>query len=207
MSVGRLITRNFFTSTAVQQMVKPPVQVFGLEGRYATALFSAASKQKTLDVVEKDLISFQGLLKKDTALIDFIKNPSIKQKDKIEAFKVIGSKTGMNPATENLLALLTENGQLEKLNIIINLYKILMAAKRGEVVCEVITASPLDADMKMKLESTLKRLLKKGETALLTTKVDPSIIGGMIISVGDKYIDMSIASKIKMYTDLIETPV
>ncbi|XP_018369194.1 PREDICTED: ATP synthase subunit O, mitochondrial [Trachymyrmex cornetzi] len=206
MSVGRLITRTFSTSNAVQQMVKPPIQVFGLEGRYATALFSAATKQKALDAVEKDLISFQGLLKKDTTLIDFIKNPSIKRKDKVEAFKAIGSKSGMNPATENLLTLLAENGRLAKLNVIINLYKVLMAANRGEVVCEVITASPLDADIKTKLESTLKRLLKKGQTALLTTKVDPSIIGGMIISVGDKYVDMSIASKIKMYTDLIETP-
>ncbi|KYN15347.1 ATP synthase subunit O, mitochondrial, partial [Trachymyrmex cornetzi] len=199
-------TRTFSTSNAVQQMVKPPIQVFGLEGRYATALFSAATKQKALDAVEKDLISFQGLLKKDTTLIDFIKNPSIKRKDKVEAFKAIGSKSGMNPATENLLTLLAENGRLAKLNVIINLYKVLMAANRGEVVCEVITASPLDADIKTKLESTLKRLLKKGQTALLTTKVDPSIIGGMIISVGDKYVDMSIASKIKMYTDLIETP-
>lgn len=81
-----------------------------------------------------------------------------------------------------------------------------MAANRGEVVCEVITANPLDADTKAKLESTLKRLLKKGQTILLTTKVDPSIIGGMIVSVGDKYIDMSVASKIKMYTDLILSP-
>ncbi|KYN38293.1 ATP synthase subunit O, mitochondrial [Trachymyrmex septentrionalis] len=187
-------------------MVKPPLQVFGIEGRYATALFSAATKQKALDAVEKDLISFQGPLKKDPILIDFIKNPSIKRKDKVEAFKAIGKKNGMNPTTENLLELLAENGRLVKLNAIINLYKLLMAANRGEVVCEVITASPLDADMKTKLESTLKRLLKKGETALLTTKVDPSIIGGMILSVGDKYVDMSIASKIKMYTDLIETP-
>lgn len=149
----------------------------------------------------------QGLLKNDTALIDFIKNPSIKRRDKIEAFKAIGSKGNMNPATGNLLMLLAENGRLPKLNVIINLYKLLMAANRGEVVCEVITANPLDADTKMKLESTLKRLLKKGQTALLTTKVDPSIIGGMIVSVGDKYVDMSVASKIKMYTDLIESAV
>ncbi|KYM96407.1 ATP synthase subunit O, mitochondrial, partial [Cyphomyrmex costatus] len=200
-------TRTFSTSTVAQQLVKPPIQVFGLEGRYATALFSAATKQKALDTVEKDLVSFQDLLKKDATLIDFIKNPSIKRKNKVEAFKAIGSKSGMNPNTENLLTLLAENGRLTKLNAIINLYKLLMAANRGEVVCEVITASPLDADMKAKLESTLKRLLKKGQTSLLTTTVDPSIIGGMIISVGDKYIDMSIASKIKMYTDLIETAV
>lgn len=148
-----------------------------------------------------------GLLKKDTTLIDFIKNPSIKRKDKVEAFKTIGSKVNLNPATGNLLILLAENSRLSKLNIIINLYKLLMAANRGEVICEVITANPLDADTKTKLESTLKRLLKKGQTILLTTKVDPSIIGGMIVSVGDKYIDMSVASKIKMYTDLIETVV
>ncbi|XP_011155824.1 ATP synthase subunit O, mitochondrial [Solenopsis invicta] len=206
MSVGRIITRTFSTATAAQQLVKPPIQVFGLEGRYATALYSAASKQKALDAVEKDLNNFQGFLKTDTALLDFIKNPSIKRKDKVEAFKAIGSKVSMNPATGNLLTLLAENGRLTKLNAIINSYKLIMAANRGEVVCEVITANPLDTDTKSKLESTLKRLMKKGQTILLTTKVDPSIIGGMIVSVGDKYIDMSVASKIKMYTDLIETP-
>jgi len=149
----------------------------------------------------------QDLLKKDATLIDFIKNPSIKRRDKVEAFKTIGSKGSMNPATQNLLTLLAENGRLPKLNVIINLYKLLMAANRGEVVCEVVTANPLDADTKAKLESTLKRLLQKGQTILLSTKVDPSIIGGMIVSVGDKYIDMSVASKIKMYTELIETAV
>ncbi|XP_011646342.1 ATP synthase subunit O, mitochondrial [Pogonomyrmex barbatus] len=204
MSVSRIIARTFSTSPAAQQLVKPPIQVFGLEGRYATALYSAASKQKALDTVEKDLISFQGLLKKDAAFVDFIKNPSIKRKDKVEAFKAIGKKANLNPATENLLTLLAENGRLSKINVIINLYKQLMAANRGEVVCEVITAIPLDAELKTKLESTLKRLLQKGQTILLTTKVDPSIIGGMIVSVGDKYVDMSVASKIKMYTDLIQ---
>jgi len=204
MSVSRIIARTFSTSTATQQLVKPPIQVFGLEGRYATALYSAASKQKALDTVEKDLINFQGFLKKDATLIEFIKDPSIKRKDKVEVFKAIGSKGNMNPATGNLLMLLAENGRLSKINIIINLYKLLMAANRGEVICEVITANPLDAETKTKLESTLKRLVKKGQTILLTTKVDPTIIGGMIVSVADKYIDMSVASKIKMYTDLIE---
>lgn len=79
-----------------------------------------------------------------------------------------------------------------------------MAANRGEVVCEVITAKPLDADTKNKLESALKGFLKKGQTILLTAKVDPSIIGGMVVSIGDKYVDMSVVSKIKKYTDLIQ---
>ncbi|EFN84641.1 ATP synthase subunit O, mitochondrial [Harpegnathos saltator] len=113
----------------------------------------------------------------------------------------------MNAATANLLTLLAENGRLGKINQVINLYKLIMAANRGEVVCEVITAKPLETDMKNKLESALKGFLKKGQTILLTTKIDPSIIGGMLVSIGDKYIDMSIASKIKKYNDLIQATV
>ncbi|KAL6444698.1 hypothetical protein ACFW04_002046 [Cataglyphis niger] len=204
MSISKIIIRTFSSSTVAQQLVKPPIQVFGLEGRYAMALYSAASKQNVLDAVEKDLITFQGLLKTDTKLVDFVKNPSIKRRDKVEAFKAIGSKINLNPATANLLTLLAENGRLPKINQIINLYKIIMSANRGEVVCEVITAKPLDADTKGKLESALKGFLKKGQTILLTTKIDPTIIGGMVVSIGDKYVDMSVASKIKKYTDLIQ---
>ncbi|XP_072755193.1 ATP synthase subunit O, mitochondrial [Anoplolepis gracilipes] len=204
MSISKIITRAFSASSVAQQLVKPPIQVFGLEGRYAMALYSAASKEKALDAVEKDLITFQGLLKTNAKLTDFVKDPSIKRKDKAEAFKAIGSKVNLNPATANLLTLLAENGRLTKLNQIINLYKLIMAANRGEVVCEVVTAKPLDADTKSKLESALKGFLKKGQTILLTAKVDPSLIGGMVVSIGDKYVDMSVASKIKKYTDIIQ---
>lgn len=49
--------------------------------------------------------------------------------------------------------------------------------------------------------------MKSGQAILLTTKVDPSIIGGMIVSIGDRYVDMSVASKIKKYSEIISTPV
>lgn len=57
--------------------------------------------------------------------------------------------------------------------------------------------------MTSKLQAALKGFLNKGESILLTSKTDPSIIGGMIISIGDKYIDMSVASKVKKYSDII----
>lgn len=67
-------------------------------------------------------------------------------------------------------------------------------------------SQPLSAEDKSELQSTLKLFAKKGENILLTTKVDPALIGGMIVSIGDKYVDMSVASKIKKYTDLLQTP-
>ena len=149
----------------------------------------------------------QGLLKTDTKLTEFIKDPSIKRRTKAEAFKAIGSKVNLNVATTNLLELMAENGRLNKVNQVINAFKLIMAANRGEVVCEVTTAKPLDGDMKSKLESALKSFLAPGQTILLTTKVNPSIIGGMLVSIGDKYVDMSIASKVKMYSDIVKSSV
>lgn len=61
--------------------------------------------------------------------------------------------------------------------------------------------------MKTELEAALKSFLKQGQKLLLTEKVDPAIIGGLVVSIGDKYVDMSIASKIKKYTDIITAAV
>lgn len=145
------------------------------------------------------------MLKTDTKLVDFVKDPSIKRKLKADAFKLIGTKLNLSPASGNLLALMAENGRLGLLNQVINAFKLIMAANRGEVVCEVTTSKPLDAEHKAKLEAALKLFLTKGQTLLLTTKVDPAILGGMVVSIGDKYVDMSIASKVKKYSDIITT--
>lgn len=144
-------------------------------------------------------------MKKDQKLNEFVKNPSIKRRQKVEALNAISTKMSLTKETGNMLGLLAENGRLAKLDTVINTFKLLMAAGRGEVVCEVTTAKPLDADMKAKLETALKGFVSKGQTILLTAKIDPSIIGGMIVSVGDKYVDMSIASKVKKYSELITT--
>lgn len=148
-------------SSVAKQLVKPPIQVFGIEGRYACALFSAASKQKCLDVVEKDLLNFQGQYKTDEKLRDFILNPSMKRSLKAAALKDVSAKVKFCPATGFLLETLAENGRLNKLDAVINAYKLIMAANRGEVVCEVTTAKPLSDTQRKELEGQLKVLYFK----------------------------------------------
>ncbi|XP_047515353.1 ATP synthase subunit O, mitochondrial [Pieris napi] len=200
-----MLVRSLSTSSAAAQLVKAPVQVFGIDGRYATALYSAASKSKSLDTVEKELVHFQKSIKSDAKLKEFLLNPVLKRSIKSEALKHLASKTSMSPNTGNLLSLLAENGRLGKLDTIINAFKIIMAAHRGEVTCEVITAKPLDAGQKQNLEAALKKFLKGNESLQLTASVDPSLIGGMVVSIGDRYVDMSVASKVKKYSELIST--
>ncbi|XP_018803257.1 PREDICTED: ATP synthase subunit O, mitochondrial [Bactrocera latifrons] len=195
-----LLSRSLSSTT---QFVKPPVQVFGLEGRYATSLYSAASKLKQLDQVEKDLNALQVALKSNVSLRMAVTNPIINKKLMSNTLKETADKLKMAPATANLLGLLADNGRLKNLDTVINAYKTIMAAHRGEVVCEVVTAKPLDSSQSKQLESALRSFLKGNQQLKITSRVDPSIIGGLIVSIGDKYVDMSIASKVKLYTDVI----
>lgn len=73
------------------------------------------------------------------------------------------------------------------------------------MLCEVTTAKELDSAQRQKLEGVLKSFLKGNQSIHLTTKIDPSIMGGMVVSIGDRYVDMSVANKIKKYTELINT--
>ncbi|GAB0099209.1 ATP synthase subunit O, mitochondrial [Sergentomyia squamirostris] len=201
-----IIARSLSTSASVAQLVKPPVQVFGVEGRYATALYSAATKMKQLDAVEKDLNQLQAAVRGNPKLKESLSSPIAQRRDMAAALKETATQARMAQVTSNLLETMAENGRMKRLDGVINAFKTIMAAHRGEVVCEVITAKPLDDAQRKQLENSLKAFLKPNETILLTAKVDPTIMGGLIVSIGDKYVDMSIAQRVKKYTDIISQP-
>lgn len=141
------------TSTAV---IKPPVQIFGLEGRYATALYSAATKLKQLESVEKELVQVQDALKKNNRLREAITSPIFNRGKLSVALQEFAAKANVSSATSNLLILLADNGRLKKLDNVINAFKTIMAAHRGEIVCEVTSARPLDSAQRKQLEDVLK---------------------------------------------------
>ncbi|GFR11372.1 ATP synthase subunit O, mitochondrial [Trichonephila clavata] len=194
-----------FSNTSVKSaaMIKPPVPVFGVEGRYATALYSAAMKEKKIDAVEKDIKDLKDLLAKDVKLSEFILNPLLKVNVKVDALKKVFAKKNYSPLTLNLIISLAENGRLKSLSSVLSCFNGVMSSIRGEVICQVVTAKPLDAPTLAEFEKTLKSFVKKNEKIFIETKVDPSIIGGAIVTIGDKYVDMSIASKIKAYNSVL----
>ncbi|KAM3935970.1 ATP synthase peripheral stalk subunit OSCP, mitochondrial [Leptodactylus fuscus] len=203
-----LKVRSFSTSVSrpAAKLVRPPIQVYGLEGRYATALYSAASKEKKLDQVEKELNRVSTLIK-DPKLSTIITNPHIKRNLKQKTVTDLLAKEKFSPITSNFVNLLAENGRLRYTPEVIGAFAKMMSAHRGEVLCSVTTAAPLDEASLTELKSALNGFLAKGESLKLETKTDPSILGGMIVSIGDKYVDMSTKTKIQKLTKVMRDTV
>merc|ERR1719295_823014 len=192
-----VLARQFSTSANRTQLVTAPIQLFGIEGRYAHALFSAASKEKKLEAVEKELKDVQALLKQNPKLAEFLASPVVKRQEKQDVLQKVLTQQKASNITTNLFAAIAENGRVTKVSGILSAFGQIMSAYRGEVSCSVTTAKALDATSMKQLEAALQGFVKKGEKLQITTQVDPSIIGGMIVNIGDKFVDMSIATKIK----------
>ena len=79
-----------------------------------------------------------------------------------------------------------------------------MSAHKGEIAAKVTTAKKLDANELKDLQSVLQTFVKKGNTLKLETKVDPALIGGMVVELGDRYIDLSISSRLRTYETIVK---
>lgn len=191
-------------SQIVSKMVKPPISLFGVEGRYVNALYSAASKSKKLDAVEGDLKKLASLYKTDTKFREFLVNPLINPQQKNQVFeKDLKSKLKLNDLSVNLLSVMSENRRLKLLPDVDNSFHQIMSAVRNELNCTIISAKPLADGKKKEVEESIKGFSSK--KILLSYKQDPSIIGGLIIDFnGEHYIDMSIRSKIRLYSECIK---
>merc|ERR1711934_100470 len=185
-------------------IVKTPVPVFGIEGRYAAALYSAANKNGALEAVEKDLVAISSTMKTDPRLGDFLLDPSVSKGLKLDGIDGVCKTLKVNDLSKNLLSALAENNRFTFITAVVSSYATLMAAHRGEVVCVVTTAKPLDAAMTKEVEGALAGFLKSGEKALISYAVDPAILGGMVVSIADKFVDMSMSSKMSKYSELIK---
>jgi len=206
-SVTRMAIRNFSSSATLSQMVRPSVPVFGVDGRYASALFSAGSKQKQLEHIEKDMKLVGEVLQKNKQISETLKSPIVSKQEKRQLLQQLAKQHDLSPLTLNTFSAMTDNGRLGLLGKLLKTFERIMSAERGEVLVVVTTAKALGAEQEKELANTLQRFAKKGQTLKIEKHVDPSIIGGMVVSIGDRYVDMSTASKIKLYSKIIEETV
>ncbi|GMT28592.1 hypothetical protein PFISCL1PPCAC_19889 [Pristionchus fissidentatus] len=206
---SNVLRRSFSTSNAslAGQFIKTPVQVHGVEGRYAAALYSAAHKSNSLETVDKDLKAVRDVLKENTKFRDFVLDPTLKANKKKSTIAAVSQKLSLSKESANLLGLLAENGRLNKLEAVISSFESVMRAHRGELFVQVTSAETLSKSHEGALNDALSKLVKKGQKVTITYNVKPSILGGLIVNIGDKYVDMSIASRIKKYKEVLNSSV
>jgi len=184
----------------------PPIALFGLEAKYANALYTSASRDGSLKKVEKDLQLINKNIKAVPAFGDFLGNPTIGRKTKQAEIDAIMTKAKVTPITQSFFSVLAENGRLGNSAKIISTFDELMAASRGEVSAKIISAEPLTAAQVKTLTKSLDSYAA-GQKIVLETEVDEEILGGLKVQIGDKFIDLSITTKIANMDRLLASAV
>ncbi|HRY07579.1 MAG TPA: F0F1 ATP synthase subunit delta [Hyphomicrobiaceae bacterium] len=163
-------------------------------GRYAAALFDLASDEKKVGDVEADLAKFQSLLDMSADLTNLVKSPLYSADEQSAAIEKLAAKAGIGPLTVNFLKLLIKNRRLFAISDMIKAYRALMARSRGEVTAEVTSAVALNEEQIEELKQTLKASV--GKDVQLATRVDPSLLGGLIVKIGSRMVDSSLRTKL-----------
>lgn len=177
--------------------------IAGMAGRYATALFELARDKNQLDQVAADLTAFQQMLNEADDLKRLVKSPVFSAEAQKKAVAAIAQQAGFGQVTSNLLHVVARNRRLSAIEDIIKGFKSLLASHRGEVTAEATSAVPLSDEQREALRATLKDVA--GQDIELITKVDPSILGGLVVKIGSRQIDDSLRTKLnKMKTRMKE---
>ncbi|RLN92975.1 hypothetical protein BBJ28_00024206 [Nothophytophthora sp. Chile5] len=188
------------------QMTQPKLQLFGVNARYANALYSVAAKQNQLEAVEKELLSIEETIAKEPHFASFLKDPTIARASKKEDISKVMEQAKFSKPVAGLFEVLAENGRLPDTVGVIATYKQLMGAYRGEVQAKVTSADPLSKAQLDQVKKALANRVEKNEKLLLETVVDPEILGGLKVQIGNYFIDLSLATKIdKINTLLVNT--
>ena len=166
----------------------------GIAGRYATALFEIAKEKKAIAAVEKDLDALDGALSDSADLQSLIISPIYSREEQAGAMAALGKKMKLSPTVANTIGLMASKRRLFALPALIASVKALIAAERDEITAEVTSAKALTKAQSDKLAKTLKQ--RFGKDIKISATVDDSIIGGLIVKVGSKMIDSSIASRL-----------
>lgn len=161
---------------------------------YASALFDLASEAGALPAVEADLDTVSGLIESSDDFSRFLVSPAITNDVKSAALASIIEKAKPVELVANTLNLVARNGRLFALSAIIVEFKRLAAEARNEISAEVVSASALTDAQQAELAKVLQS--KVGKSVSLHTRVDDSLIGGLIVKVGSQMIDTSLKTKL-----------
>lgn len=168
--------------------------VSGVAGRYALALFELARDEGVLDQVSGDLDSFDRMVEDSDDLARLIRSPVFTSEQQIAAIETIMSRAGIRGLTANLVRLLASKRRLFVLPEMARGYRALVAQSKGIVPAEIRLAEQPSAAVMDEIKSALRDLA--GSEVDVSVKIDPSLIGGVVVKVGSRMVDASLKTKL-----------
>jgi F-type H+-transporting ATPase subunit delta len=167
----------------------------GLTSRYATALYSLADEQHTLDHVVEQMADLGRLIDQSPAFRGLIESPLVDTKSATKAVLTVLNDLGFGKTIHDFVGVVAANRRLSKLRSIVAEFAGLVAEKRGVVVAKVVTAHELSPTQEQQLRA---RLIESGFGNVdIVKSVDPSLLGGLVLRIGARLYDSSLKSRLQ----------
>jgi len=173
-----------------------------LAGRYASALFDLARDERQIDAVSRSLDLLSQTLVNSRDFAELVASPLVDREEAARAFAAVSQQLSLDPTTANFLGVLAKNGRKNQLQPVIRLFRRIAADHRGETTAEVVTAHALKDDQLAALKQQLRS--RVGREVSIETRIDPEILGGIVIKLGSQMIDSSIRTKLNRLAEAMK---
>ena len=168
--------------------------VSGMAGRYATALFELAREQNAIDRTKVDLDRFEALVTEVADLARLLRSPVFSAEEQTRALSGVLDRAGIDGLAANVLKLLGTNRRLFAALDVARGYRALVAKHKGEVSAEVTVAEQPSEAQLAAIKDALAAVTKKD--VQMKVKIEPSIIGGLVVKLGSRMVDSSLRTKL-----------
>ncbi len=166
----------------------------GVAGRYASALFELARDEKAVDPVARDLDGFDELMRNSSDLTRLIRSPVFTAEDQLKAINAVLDRVGIGGLAANFMRLVASKRRLFVLPDMIRAYRSLVARSRGIVAAEVRLAEEPSPKVMNEIKASLRDMA--GSEVDVAVRIDPSLIGGLVVKVGSRMVDASLKTKL-----------
>ena len=165
-----------------------------LAGRYAAALFDLAEERKSVREVEESLDRLRAAMDESEELRALTGSPVLSRATQADAIAGVAQSLDLHPLVRNVLGVMAANRRLAKIPAMLRAFSAMASAHRGEIEAEVVSAHPLDDAQLDSLRAQLRK--RVGSEVSVSTRVDPDILGGLVVKIGSQMIDSSIRTRL-----------
>ena len=165
-----------------------------MAGRYATALFDLALDANAIEAVKADLDRFDALVAESADLNRLVRSPVFSAEEQVQALSVVLDRVGISGLAANFFKLVAANRRLFAVHDMIKAFRALVAQHKGEATAAVTVAEPLKDAHVDALRAALKSVT--GKDVDLDIKIDPAILGGLVVKLGSRMVDSSLRTKL-----------